>query len=200
MTRKFCFVCGRETEKLKEGRCDRCYGPVNFPKTIEVTVCGRCGAMKLGNKWTEYDIKKFVSKKLKNKELEVREINKKLLISSAGRTAEASLHKNIMICATCSKKSSGYYEAVIQLRGFEENELEIIRRVIAGWDKKTFYRMERVKDGVNIKIGNKSMVNGIAKAIKAKLPCKEKKSSKLITRIDGRNVYRQFVLLRRQQS
>ncbi len=58
MVLKRCIRCGREVEGLVEGRlCPDCYievyGLGTAPRTVEVTICPRCGAYRYRGEWYE---------------------------------------------------------------------------------------------------------------------------------------------------
>ncbi len=215
--RKFCFVCGKETGNLAEGRCRDCLKGRVFaimPKKIEITQCAKCGKALMKNKWVEYNPGKIaesfakVSGKLKG--VEAKTDGKKLKTtfivepsSSSGETREeheASFHINKIICPSCSRKHSGYYESVLQLRGFGEGDMEKMNDIFEMIERKSFYRIKEVKGGFDIKIGNKLAVDSAAKIIRAKFPKSEmKKSSKIVTKIDGRDVHRKFILVRKSE-
>ena len=62
MVRRFCARCGRPEEPhmpLIEGLCPQCYleekGVGRLPTVIDVTICSRCGSLKLGGTWFPHD-------------------------------------------------------------------------------------------------------------------------------------------------
>jgi nonsense-mediated mRNA decay protein 3 len=213
--RKFCFVCGKGTANLAEGRCEDCLkgrALAILPEKIEVTQCAKCGKALMKNKWIEYSPEKtagsFAKVSGKLKRVEAKTDGKKLKMtfiieppSSGGETREeheASFHINRIICPSCSRKHSGYYEAVLQLRGFGEGDMEKMNDIFEMIERKSFCLVKDVKGGVDIKIGNKLAVDSAAKIIRAKFPNSEmKKSSKIVTKIDGRDVHRKFILVRK---
>ena len=54
---KFCFLCGKKTEKLIEGYCEECYNKefklIEAPKEISFIICSRCNRIKYKNKWKD---------------------------------------------------------------------------------------------------------------------------------------------------
>jgi len=213
--RKFCFVCGNHTDNLTEGRCEDCLGKrafVELPGKIEITQCTKCKKVLARNKWVEFNLEKTVESlgKIKGKvaRVEAKEGLKKITATFfltphssddvIKETHEAVFHINKVICSSCSRKHSGYYEAVLQLRGFDENDLEKMEDIFAMLERKTFYRINEVKGGFDIKVGNKLAVGAAAGDVRKKFPSDIKKSSKIVTKIDGRDVHRKFILIRKR--
>ncbi len=198
MTNKFCFKCGKNA-RLKHGLCSNCFKEeIKLPKKIEVVLCSKCRLMKFENRWIDYNPEKLLSKFIKRKKAKITEKNNKLTVVISGKCYETRLHKNKIICTACIKKSSGYYEGVIQLRGFTDDDLKNIEDIVNEINKKSFYVLKNLKHGIDIKVGNKSIINSITKKIRKRIPCEQKSSSQIATRIDGRNVYRIFILLRKK--
>lgn len=215
--RKFCFICGSPTDKLADGRCEDCLKKSAFlslPRKIEVTQCNKCKKMFLDNKWTEFDIVKILEKSVKLsgkiKKIDAKEEKKKIKASfvlvpafsdrEVEEAHEADFHVNKIICPSCSRRHSGYYEAVLQLRGFDENGLEKLVGVFDMLKEKTFYRVNEVKGGFDIKVGNKLVVVSAASDVRKKFPSEMKKSFSIVTKIDGRDVHRKFILIRKIQK
>lgn len=212
--RKFCFACGKSTDELEGGRCRECSGKdvlVSLPKRIEVVACAKCEKMLFKNRWTDFNLERIVADAAKTSarisKIEAKAERKKLtadfvLEADSGKekkeTHEAVFHTNRVICSSCSRRFSGYYEAVLQLRGFSEGELERLSDVLGMIERKSFYRIKEVPGGFDIKIGNKLVVDSAAKEVRTKFPKVEmKKSAKIVTKIDGRDVHRKFILLRK---
>lgn len=215
--RKFCFICGKKTDKLADGRCEDCMKGcafVDMPGRIEVIQCNKCKKMFFNNRWTDFNIEKVVESSYKARgkvekvkaEMEGRKVIATFILTpdstdkEVEETHEADFHINKVICPMCSRKHSGYYEAVLQLRGFGENDLEKLKGVFDNLERKTFYRIKEVKGGFDVKVGNKLVVNTAAKDIRKKFPSEMKKSSSIVTKIDGRDVHRKFILIRKLEK
>ena len=204
---KFCFICGKKTEKLINGYCEECYNKkfklLEVPKELTVIKCSKCGKIKQKNAWKDIEIEdiiknnvKILGKKVKIKINENKVFAKGYLTNSKSIKEESYEIKIKVIkklCLNCLKKLSGYYEAVIQLRGNLSKEvLNLIDKEIDG---KSFYKVENLKEGLNLYIGNKNIANKIAENIKKKYGFKFKKSFKLFTRKEGKDVYKDFILI-----
>lgn len=200
------------------GKCESCFKKleyVDFPKRMDVVVCGKCKKMLSKNKWVDINLEKIVEGFIKIRQhAKIKKIEARLGIKSIAadfflsdhsgneitETHEAVFHENRIICSSCSRKHSGYYEAVLQLRGFDENDLEKMEDIFGMLERKTFYRINEVKGGFDIKVGNKLAVGAAAGDIRKKFPSEMKKSSKIVTKIDGRDVHRKFILIRKAES
>jgi len=215
--RKFCFECGKTTDKLADGRCEDCLGKrafVELPEKIEVTQCTKCKKVLARNKWIDFNIEKTVESlsKVRGKvaRVEAKEGLKKItatffLVPHSSNdiikeTHEAVFHINKVICSSCSREHSGYYEAVLQLRGFDDNDLEKMGDIFAMLERKTFYRINEVPGGFDVKVGNKLAVGAAASDVRKKFRSDIKKSSKIVTKIDGRDVHRKFILIRKLEN
>ena len=100
--------------------------------------------------------------------------------------------------STYLKMRSGYYEAKLQLRGnIPVNIIEFIENHIGKMrNKNAFFRPERVKSGIDIYVGSKSSANNLAEQMKRQLKAELKRSYKLHTRREGKNIYRDVISVR----
>ena len=144
----FCPRCGKETQQ--EGLCQACflekYVVFEVPQVIEVVVCAKCPAYKVGELWVSTKLKAFeeLAKKAASKNIrlllkinkDVREpaisiasefINPNILkarvtvegsIEGRAVRTEAEVEARIRkeTCDVCSRIAGGYYEAVVQIR------------------------------------------------------------------------------------
>lgn len=212
--RKFCFACGKKTGELEGGLCGECSEKgvlVRLPKRIEVVACAKCGKMLFKNKWAGFSLEKLAADAAETsariKGIEAKAEGKKLgavfVLENAAGKEKTEAHETVfhiakVICPSCSRKHSGYYEAVLQLRGFGEGDLEKMKGILDNIERKSFYRIKEVRGGFDVKIGNKLLVNSAAKDVRARFPSSEMaKSSKIVTKMDGRDVHRKFVLVRK---
>jgi NMD protein affecting ribosome stability and mRNA decay len=96
------------------------------------------------------------------------------------------------LCPECCKRSGGYYETIIQLRG---NVSERILDIIGKETRDTFYRVEKVKNGLDLYIGNENIAKKIACMLKRNYKFKVKKSFKLYTKKEGKDIYKTTILI-----
>ncbi len=216
--RKFCFECGRKTDELSGGKCTECAKKtvfVELPKRMEITQCSKCKKALMKNRWTDSSLEKMlesfskVDGKAKKIEAELNGKKVKATFVLEPRSSdrevreahEAIFHINRIICPTCSRRHSGYYEGVLQLRGFAEDDLEAMRGIFCEIERKSFLRIKEVEGGFDVKVGNKLVIGSAAGAIRKKFHVAEmKKSSKIVTKIDGRDVHRKYVLIRKAEG
>ncbi|MCD6477812.1 MAG: 60S ribosomal export protein NMD3 [Candidatus Aenigmarchaeota archaeon] len=214
-----CPKCGRKTNKLYDGLCKDCFleekNLFSIPKRIEVKVCKSCGRVKLGGRWKRVKspdeiIKKHIKSKgeIENIKIDKKQINdNSFLVNVLVRgkiyglekteKRKTILVKKKVLCDLCGKVKGGYYEAIIQLRSNNENKIkqayEIIGKLIKNRDG-FITKTERTKNGIDIYITPKNLINTIVKNVPNVK--KKEKSYSLATRKDGRNLYRTTILLR----
>lgn len=214
---KFCFVCGKKTDKLIEGYCEDCYNEkfklIEAPKRVYVTLCPKCGMIRQENKWVDKEIDDIIIEKIKIHGRDVKlkiEKNDIAKIYAKGfldrskkikeETREVELKIDKLVCPNCSKRFGEYYESVIQLRGNITDEVldSIDSLVLSEYqkNKKAFYRIENVKGGVDLFLGSKSIANRIENLLSKRYKSEIKKSFKLITRKEGKDIYRNIMLVR----
>lgn len=199
---KFCFVCGKKTEKLIEGYCEDCYNNsfnlIQTPKDITILCCSKCKRIKQKSDWKDIEIENLVKSNIKvlgnNVKIEI--IGNKIfasgILKDSKKVKEETHEINIktvkVLCPECSRRLGGYYEAIMQLRGnIPEEVLNFIDKEIK---EKSFYRIDSIKGGFNLYIGDKNIANQIADKIKRIYNLEVKKSFKLYTKKEGKDVYK----------
>lgn len=211
---KFCFVCGKKTSNLIKGYCESCYNKkillVKLPKKISFKECKRCNDIKFKGKWQKLNIEKIIKGKVKVsgkiRKMKLTEMDNKIEVTffiepSDSRkikkeTFIVEIQINKTTCGLCSRKAGGYHEAIIQLRGFPENVINFVDMYMEKFKKKkTFYFLEKVKNGFDIKLENKLVARNLSKKIQEKFDCKVKESFKLVTRKRGKDVYKLIILI-----
>ncbi len=86
------------------------------------------------------------------------------------------------------KRHPDYYEAILQLRGFEESEIPKYL------DK---FRCEEVKGGMDIYVESKILARDLVKKLRKIFPVEIKKSFRLWGRKDGKNIYKNIISIRK---
>jgi nonsense-mediated mRNA decay protein 3 len=210
---KFCFLCGKRTEKLIKGYCEECYKKkfqlIEVPEEIPITLCVRCRNIKERHKWTENEIDKVlrdrikvlgkdVSIRIEKNEEDAKIIAKGLLEFSKSpkeEVHEVKLKIKKVTCPTCSRKAGKYYESTIQIRGnLTNDDVDAIDDDVL--ERGGFYRVKEVKGGYDFFISDKSLAKKIVETFKTRHKVEIKKSFKLLTRRDGKDIYRDTILLR----
>jgi len=200
---KICPKCGAlsSSKKFIGEFCEDCYFKtieIPLPSRIELPVCKFCGKVKL-KKWEEMGsevigllVRKYAGKGYDS--FHIQKLSDDVYEASFNIKKDSnyfqikkkfSIQKINSVCEECYKKKSGYYEAIVQIRGkragvFSSRILREIRR-------RTFVsRCVESKEGVDLYVGSKKAV---AEAL-AHLNLKPKISDKLFGVKDGRRIYR----------
>jgi nonsense-mediated mRNA decay protein 3 len=210
---RFCFLCGKNTDELVKGYCDGCYKKqfnlIEVPKEIIVTTCPRCNKKFEHNKWKDADVSDLVRNMIKVLGSDVTiavEVDDKTVRLVARGYLEGSRnlkeeHHEIKMkvikntCPTCSKESSKYYESTIQVRGkMTDDDFDAMDDI--AFKRGGYFKVKEVKGGYDFSVGDKSVAKAMADHLVKKYRIDLKKSFKLITKKDGRDLYRDTILLR----
>jgi len=144
-----CFRCGKAAPKggLVEGLCPDCFvetkQPLVIPEHIQVLVCGSCGSVLRGKTWgkpvegdkiTEFALQEntalrapaelvslqWAKGKGDERSFDV-EVTAKLRVGGAEFERLLPTHMRIKqsVCDVCSRRSGSYFEAILQVRGFD---------------------------------------------------------------------------------
>jgi len=97
------------------------------------------------------------------------------------------------LCDECYRSRSGYYEAILQLRGSAERVERVRRKLVGALERRTFIaREEELKGGVNLYAGSRS---ALQQAL-AEFGYSIKPSFKLAGMRQGKRIYRATYLIR----
>jgi nonsense-mediated mRNA decay protein 3 len=217
MTR-FCFVCGKRTDELSAGRCADCYNRafdlVRVPERLELLMCSKCALVKIANRWLVFDPERYLHRKMRIsgsiERLRIEKTNKAYKIFAKGvlqgglkpkkEVHTVTVHMSKITCPVCTRFLSGYYEAILQLRGALRAEiLDFIgaqMATIKSTDRKAFYTARQLKEGIDLYVSSKSAASKIAVMLRKRFAAQLKKSYKLVTRKAGKNVYRTIIAVR----
>jgi nonsense-mediated mRNA decay protein 3 len=209
---KFCFVCGKKSESLIKGYCEECYKSkfklIEVPEEIEVAMCNRCKKINEKNKWKEAEIDEILKDKIKilGKNVKIRfEKNDNVKVHAKGflegskevkeEVHEVKIRIRKRLCSVCFKKSGKYYESIVQIRGsLTDDDMDSIDDIVL--ERGGFYRLEDTKGGYDFYVSDKSLARKIAEFFRKKYKVDIKKSFKLFTRKEGKDIYRDTILLR----
>lgn len=223
MKEKFCPKCGKETEELVEGLCSDCFREENemeIPGKLEIDICKYCGRIKTGGSWRECSVEEAVEEELKkvmNPEEGVSEIEVsreggednefKVSVKSQksgvelGSEGFIEVEPDKGVCETCSGKISGYYEAVLQIRG-ETGKVRKALNIAAKAmeesrnDSAFVSDVEEVKNGVNLFVGSQSAAKQISRRLSSAFKVERKSSKTLCGQEEGQKKYRSTYLIR----
>jgi len=204
---KFCFVCGKKTDKLLEGYCEDCYNKkfnlIKIPEDLQILQCSKCKKLKDGILWTDKDVEDLIKKKIKllgectKIEVKGNKICVWGTLEKSKRPKEESHEINLkivkVVCPNCSKRLGGYYETTLQIRGNATNA--ILNFLDEEINKKSYYRLEQIKGGFNLYVGDKDVAKKAAEFLSKKYKFKIRKTYRLFTKKDGRDVYKSIITI-----
>jgi nonsense-mediated mRNA decay protein 3 len=235
----FCPECGDSKSELIEGLCKNCFlkqfSPLSIPSNIFVRICVHCKSKFHEGKWKDSNIDENeiiyralenaikINPLIKNEEIELKilqirgtiaecnvEVSATVLGELIHEEFETNVRLNRSVCPTCSKKNSGYYEAVIQLRSdnrdLKDEELRSINALIHK-SLNNFHKKDKLsylsqkldlKEGVDYYIGSLKSAKKLAMAIKKDFGGLIKESPRLITqdKSTGKGIYRVWISIR----
>jgi nonsense-mediated mRNA decay protein 3 len=208
---KFCFLCGKKTEDLIEGYCEECYNKefnlIEVPNEITFVKCTKCDRIRYKNQWRDTEIDELLRDKIKimGKNVGIKIVKNDVLhiiakgyLKGSKKMKEEKHDVNIkikkMVCQDCSRRSGGYYEAIIQLRGKTTEAMDFIDDCIIR-ENQTF-RVEKIKNGLDIYLADKKFADRVTYEVKKKFNAKIQKNYKLVTRKKGKDIYRSVILVR----
>lgn len=206
MLRQLCIKCGKAAEI--DNLCKECFlqQPLFEVEDFHLLVCGNCGSYydREWHKESDEGIKEMIGSRIKTpnkiikKNMSLKRVGNRILAdvlctgSIKGR--KKSERRSVIIttkrkmCDNCVKLSGGYYEAVLQARG--ENADSIAEK-ISGMLAASIVRMEKVKNGYDIKIMDKGQASKVIN-----LGYDVKKTFKLVGEKKGKKLIRDCYSIR----
>ncbi|MDD5022807.1 MAG: NMD3-related protein [Candidatus ainarchaeum sp.] len=202
-----CPKCGaKSSERQFVGPfCVKCYNfKFEIPKKVRIVECTRCKKIWVNEGWVPYNkkaIEKYVASKFKGdfEKLDyyldsgtaVAYYNVDGEIHMINREFQTKFEKTI--CPSCSRRSGGYYEAIIQLRGDRHRINSNSKKLITLLGSKTFVtKVEEKREGIDLFVGSSKAVFELLKEISYSY----KISRKLFTQKEGRRLYRTTFAIR----
>jgi nonsense-mediated mRNA decay protein 3 len=217
--KKFCPKCGRQTEKFYENLCKECFlKSVSFlsliPDKVVLRKCKFCERFLLNDKPLSLNegIEKFLLKNLKSQNIEsityrIAENKLHLTINSKfydlTKTEEKTCELIIKFttCKFCWMKQSGYYQAIIQVRGEKKYFEEILRKIEAKLenlkrtDELAFISKIDRNDFLDVYVGSSSSAMKVVNWLRKFFKIKTKLTKKLVGVKSGKRVYRTTILV-----
>lgn len=235
----FCPRCGKTDEEIYNGVCKSCFLEdivlAEVPNEIEITICAHCQSRLISGKWYELELSDeeiilntlndhiTLNEYAKDVEIDVettlaRGSNIECLVhikgNVLGEIIEQDYKLNVKIirtvCPECSKFTSGYYEAVIQLRADnrvpDDEEITTVDAIIANninkisKKNKMAYISERavLKEGIDYYVGSYKVAKKLSSSIKDHDGGVIKESPRLMGRDKsaGKDLYRIWISVR----
>ncbi|QLJ52310.1 MAG: hypothetical protein Sv326_0135 [Candidatus Fermentimicrarchaeum limneticum] len=200
---KICPRCGvlSGRKRFIGDFCEDCYLEmigIDLPAQIELPFCEVCDRVKLA-KWQKLDknaLEKFVKKNVKGRydsfhitHLEDNAYEVVFLLSKDSNYLEVrrkfSLKKVKTKCDDCRRATSGYYEAILQIRGKKAERWS--QKILKELQHRTFVsKYAELAEGIDMYVGSKKAVSETLGILKLT----PKVSDKLYGVKDGKRVYR----------
>ncbi len=244
--RRFCYRCGSlegEQNPLIGGLCRKCLEKQKLVELgdLNLTMCRKCGAIRVKGGWMELDfesgVRETIMDKIKVARLEGESLTFVPLSQSGGSSVNVEIKGNTnkanvtvtvylklspeqgepilqtvhprlkiekQVCPICRLKDSGYYEAILQVRGVPEDEEERVMRILEEetWvaqteDRRSFItRVQETRSGFDLYVSSLGLARRLARALKKIYDVHIQESSKLVGVRNGRRRYRTSVLVR----
>ena len=202
-----CPRCGATSDKIQflGPFCINC-SPIKLecPREFIIDICTRCGRMRIARDWVKYDenlISRLVAKKCKGDfkkvDYEPSMDNATIFIEKEGTILKLErtikFRPNRTLCTNCSRRASGYFEAIIQLRGRPERIAKYEKLLKSRLSETTFVaKTEDRKEGKDLYIGDSKAVLSLFNG----LGLRTTMSRKLHGLRQGKRIYRTTFLLR----
>lgn len=203
-----CAKCGAKSthKQFIENFCVDCF-PFNLAvpaRRIAVIRCRRCGKMKLAGKWLDYNvhaIEDYVASKCRGEFDKVMyDLESGMVIFHVRRGGSfVKVEKPYAVefhdttCKLCNKKTGGYYQAIIQLRGNPKRipkYEKILQRLIS--QKSFISRSEKKKEGTDLYVGDSKVAFQVLQMLKLHFGV----SRKLAGLERGKRIYRTTLVVR----
>ncbi|MDE1762476.1 MAG: hypothetical protein KGH78_04790 [Candidatus Micrarchaeota archaeon] len=201
---KHCPICNRSSEEA------HFYGEIcefctierlgnTLPSEAKITICKRCGRVNYNGEFVEQDrkvLESILQRQFKEFDLQlisyieaaaIVELNK-YEDNIEGIRKEIALRYLKVMCPQCNRKSAGYYEAVVQLRGSKERVAKMYARIEKYFlaNEQFIARVERANNGVDMYLSSKKLTS----AFMAERGLKPTMSYELHGMKNGRRLYR----------
>ncbi len=235
----FCPECGNTEEPLINGVCKTCflktYKMLKIPENTTINVCKHCNSKLFKGQWIdEYIPEDEIIYRTLEEEIQLDELVEDPIIdleilqmrgtiaeceiestgtiqgSTITETHQTNIKIKHTVCPSCSKKESGYYEAVIQVRAdkrnLKTNEIENIEQHIiktvekqSQHDKLAYIpQVLKPKEGIDYYIGSLKTARKIVNNLKTNIGGISKESPRLISEDSstGKGLYRIWISFR----
>lgn len=176
---KHCPVCGKSSADIKffGEFCEECSARAllkSINPELEITECRRCGRIGLGDKFVEKDrksIEDILERNFKNHAVKLLSLNgstaRVALAERNGPYAETDVKINsrLTTCPACIRRSSGYYEGVIQFRGKPERIEKITEKLSSYLERRDSFiaKMVGTDKGKDVYVSSKSLAAAFLK-------------------------------------
>ncbi len=215
---KICPTCGKSESKVDfvGNFCVECVTKreplFTYPERLEGKICPTCGRLRL-REWVAdslQNVGKWVHSKIKSarniedvhirqEELkDGRDIHTRVTVDVLGTplTQEATLHLKLIKeqCIDCSRKASGYFEAIVQLRGPDEKQEKTAQKIAAFIERRGAWvvKVEERKEGMDVYTSSKMLTSEALASLKVDTTVSKKQAGMR----EGQTIYRTTYLVR----
>lgn len=181
--------------------CRECHVELNMPtlpRKITIYTCRDCGTEKFKG-WLDQDIPAEIAYSLKSKIFgipKIRVLDDCIEVAYKGipELFTVPLVRKESMCDTCTRRHSGYYEGIVQVRGLYARDDKFRESLLSKLGKATFItKIVELKEGIDIYTGDKMLTRSVLSSLKLK----PKLSHTLYGVKDGQRVYRTTFLIRK---
>lgn len=229
-----CPACGKESNRSEfvSNICKYCYyknNPILTLNTKDILLCKGCARIKSGPMWEQFSEDSFVERIMPHikttvdnceiKSIEPVFFKNKIRIDVDVNVAKGDIQKQINIllspkyqyCSDCSKKTSGFFQSIVQLRGFE-NTVAVKNQFLSMLKKATkdeikegnflayLEKIDEVSTGIDFYLGSKNLALAFIREIKEHYAVEQKFSTKLIGLVNNKKKVRNTFLVRKKSD
>jgi nonsense-mediated mRNA decay protein 3 len=208
-----CPTCSRSSKDCRfvGDFCEFCAIDIakrQAPASVEIEQCRLCGRIRLKGVYQDMDgdsIRAAIESEMKMRDWNVEVVSftdKEVLVRfyyGAGKepiSFEKGLHLKVShrTCTDCFRKSSGYYEAIVQLRGNADRVERESGRIGRYMQSRGAFvsKVEKIEGGSDVYLSSKALANEFFMQRKLK----PKKSFTLYGMKNGKRLYRNTYFLR----
>ena len=217
---RFCANCGKETDKLLNNICPKCYSElkeIKVPKRLIQRVCPKCKAIFAQGLWirSKQSLESSLSDKLRKK-LQVREAEEikevavdlensraKIKATILGQDFNINEQLNIdilkQLCKECRELQIKKHNVKIQLR-FKSFSKSLIEKAVTliKQHKKHIQKIKEYRNGIDIFLRNPGVANTLAKKLSREFHTKMSRSVEQYgwNKTKNRPLHRHTILLR----
>ncbi|MCS7098647.1 MAG: 60S ribosomal export protein NMD3 [Candidatus Methanomethyliaceae archaeon] len=227
----FCAKCGRKEEVLIENLCERCFWEnkeIKIPREIGITICPSCFSYLRGKRWVKgRDLETTVIEGCINEIIKLSKVQRDLKIADIkGKIEEYSNEFPIRVelrielsfgefskilesrgiihyqrCNRCIEASHGKYDAIVQIRGFDEEALSTVNSIIEEFKimngRPEISEIKKVANGMDVKFMSVNRARLFTKKISERVKVEIKESAKISGMRGGSIHYTTTISIRR---
>jgi NMD protein affecting ribosome stability and mRNA decay len=206
---RYCPTCDRSTEDARfiGEFCEFCMIKLiskEVPESIALSECKVCGKIKGINEFLASEQKamsEILQREIKNKEIRVSSVHPSGSHAAIARfnymagKDELVFEKKIMIkrhmvtCTKCSRQNSGYYQAIVQIRGERSAVSRMSDKITRFIEKRDSFIAKRLdlRNGIDLYVEDRKKMSSFFDLYKEHRP---KKSYTLAGMKNGKKLYR----------